>query len=57
MTGTILAKVLEYIKEHGETEGDDADAKPKKSEEDLKNFDQEFVKVDQSTLFEIILVR
>lgn len=56
VTGPILAKVLEYIKEHGETDGDEPDAKPKKSEEELKSFDADFVKVDQSTLFELIMV-
>ncbi len=48
----ILAKVVEYCKQHAPTEGvDNAKA------EELKTWDTEFVKVDQSTLFELILVR
>ena len=31
------------------------DEKPAKPEEEVKNFDAEFVKVDQGTLFELIL--
>lgn len=55
VSGNILAKVLEYLKRHVEeestskTEGADADAA-------LKVFDAEFVKVDQKTLFDLILV-
>lgn len=37
--------------------GTGADEKPGKSEEDVKAWDAEFVKVDQGTLFELILVR
>lgn len=57
VNGFILSKVLDYINFHGETEDKDGEAKPKRSEEERKNFDTEFVKVDQSVLFEIILVR
>jgi S-phase kinase-associated protein 1 len=42
-----LAKVIEYCKFHTETHTDD----------EKKNFDTDFVKVDQATLFELILVR
>ncbi|GAU37931.1 hypothetical protein TSUD_269460 [Trifolium subterraneum] len=51
VTGRIMAKVIEYCKKH-------ADATPideKPSDEDLKQFDKEFVKVDQATLFDLIL--
>ncbi|XP_015057869.1 SKP1-like protein 1B [Solanum pennellii] len=54
VSGNILAKVLEYLKRHVEeestskTEGADADVA-------LKVFDAEFVKVDQKTLFDLIL--
>ncbi|SPT20894.1 unnamed protein product [Triticum aestivum] len=41
----ILSKVIEYCKKH-------AAAAPA---EDLKSFDAEFVKVDQATLFDLIL--
>ncbi|KAK6142852.1 hypothetical protein DH2020_023200 [Rehmannia glutinosa] len=46
VTSKILAKVLEYCKRH-------VDAA--KSTDDLKAFDAEFVKVDQGTLFGLIL--
>ncbi|KAL1298764.1 hypothetical protein HN51_043068 [Arachis hypogaea] len=46
VTSKILAKVIEYCKKHV-----DAAA----SEEDLKMWDAEFVKVDQATLFDLIL--
>ncbi|OVA10210.1 SKP1 component [Macleaya cordata] len=45
VTSKILAKVIEYCKKHIES----------KEDEDLKAWDAEFVKVDQRTLFEIIL--
>jgi len=51
VTGKILAKVIEYCKKH--VGAADADEKP--SEDDLKNWDGEFVKVDQATLFDLIL--
>ncbi|XP_027062346.2 SKP1-like protein 1A [Coffea arabica] len=46
VNGVTLARVLEYIKKHAEAKDD---------EEGLKSFDAEFVKVDQASLFEIIL--
>jgi|TARA_B100001540_G_scaffold310792_1_gene329114 S-phase kinase-associated protein 1 len=46
-----LAKVIEYCKFHTEAKAKET------SEDDAKNFDTEFVKVDQATLFELILVR
>ncbi|KAB2618204.1 SKP1-like protein 1A [Pyrus ussuriensis x Pyrus communis] len=51
VTSKILAKVIEYCKKHVDA------AKPdeKISEDDLKAWDQEFVKVDQVTLFDLIL--
>lgn len=51
----VLAKVIEYCKFHVEAE-QGPDDKPAKTEEDIKTWDTEFVKVDQSTLFELILV-
>jgi S-phase kinase-associated protein 1 len=47
-----LQKVIEYCKHHSEKK----EGEGNKEEED-KNFDAEFVKVDQATLFELILVR
>uniref|UniRef100_A0A453CR49 SKP1 component POZ domain-containing protein n=1 Tax=Aegilops tauschii subsp. strangulata TaxID=200361 RepID=A0A453CR49_AEGTS len=46
----ILSKVIEYCKKHVQTST--AAAAPA---EDLKSFDAEFVKVDQATLFDLIL--
>ncbi|KEH23696.1 SCF ubiquitin ligase, SKP1 component [Medicago truncatula] len=51
VTGQILAKVIEYCKKHVDAES--SDEKP--SEDDLKNWDAEFVKVDQAKLFGLIL--
>jgi len=51
VSSKILAKVIEYCKHH--VEAKKAEGAP--SEEDTKNFDTEFVKVDQATLFELIL--
>ncbi len=49
VSSKILQKVIDYCKHHSEKKEGEAD-------ED-KNFDAEFVKVDQATLFELILVR
>ncbi|KAI3895604.1 hypothetical protein MKW98_025395 [Papaver atlanticum] len=49
VTSNILAKVIEYCKKHD----DHVDEKEK---EELKNWDAEFVKVDQPVLFDLILV-
>ena len=48
----ILTKVIEYATFHTEQDKKEGD----KKEEDT-TFDTEFVKVDQATLFELILVR
>ncbi|KAL5728565.1 suppressor of kinetochore protein mutant [Ranunculus cassubicifolius] len=48
VTGTILAKVIEYCKKHVDVAADNKD-------EDLKNWDAEFMKIDQATLFDLIL--
>ncbi|KAI3502369.1 hypothetical protein L1887_30403 [Cichorium endivia] len=51
VTSKIIAKVIEYCKKHVDTpETDDKTAK-----ESLNSFDTEFVKVDQGTLFDLIL--
>uniref|UniRef100_A0A5B6YQS3 SKP1-like protein n=1 Tax=Davidia involucrata TaxID=16924 RepID=A0A5B6YQS3_DAVIN len=51
VTSKILAKVIEYCKKHVDTpKADDRSA-----EEDLKTWDADFVKVDQPTLFDLIL--
>ena len=57
VSGKILAKVIEYCKKHVDAKGKEGDAKSSTNEDELKNWDTEFVKVlDQSTLFELILV-
>ncbi|KAG5599703.1 hypothetical protein H5410_031073 [Solanum commersonii] len=48
----ILAKVIEYCKCHLEV----PKAEDKTTKEDLKTFDAEFVKFDESTLFNLMLV-
>jgi S-phase kinase-associated protein 1 len=50
----ILAKVVEYCKYHVAAEAKTND-KPAKTEEEIKQWDNEFVKVDQPTLFGLIL--
>ncbi|CAJ2655395.1 SKP1-like protein 1A [Trifolium pratense] len=49
VTGTILAKVIEYCKKHVEASND------KPSNDDLKKWDEDFVKVDQATLYDLFL--
>ncbi|XP_057970160.1 SKP1-like protein 1A [Malania oleifera] len=52
VTSKILAKVIEYCKKHVETlKTDDRNGNNK-----LKSWDTDFVKVDQTTLFDLILV-
>ena len=49
---SILQKVITYCEYHANPK--DKDGKDK-SEDDKKNFDLDYVKVDQATLFELIL--
>jgi S-phase kinase-associated protein 1 len=49
VSSKILAKVIEYCKYHVSAK------KSETSEDETKTFDTEFVKVDQATLFELIL--
>jgi S-phase kinase-associated protein 1 len=49
--------VIEYCKYHVEAGPKEGSDKPAKTEEEVKTWDTEFVKVDQGTLFELILVR
>ncbi|KAL3624229.1 SKP1-like protein 1A [Castilleja foliolosa] len=56
VTGVILAKVIEYCKRHVDAaKTDDKPSSTPVSDEELKAFDADFVKVDQSTLFDLIL--
>ncbi|XP_059065400.1 SKP1-like protein 1B [Cryptomeria japonica] len=54
VSSNILAKVMEYCKYHVEA-AKTSEEKSAISEEDVKKWDQEFVKVDQATLFDLIL--
>ncbi|XP_022895983.1 SKP1-like protein 1A isoform X1 [Olea europaea var. sylvestris] len=51
VTSKILAKVIEYCKRHVEA----AATADRVADEDLKAFDADFVKVDKSTIFDLIL--
>lgn len=56
VSSNILVKVIEYCKKHVAAEKPAGEGeKSASAEEELKNWDTEFVKVDQSTLFELIL--
>ncbi|CAI9769026.1 unnamed protein product [Fraxinus pennsylvanica] len=56
VTSKILAKVIEYCKRHVDAAADGTPATADRvADEDLKTFDADFVKVDQSTLFDLIL--
>ncbi|KMT17603.1 hypothetical protein BVRB_2g035550 [Beta vulgaris subsp. vulgaris] len=64
VTAKILSKVIEYCKKHVEsvaaakssTEDGSSSSNPTTAdEEELKTWDAEFVKVDQNTLFDLIL--
>eukprot|EP00252_Welwitschia_mirabilis_P023609 TRINITY_DN6721_c0_g1_i1.p1 TRINITY_DN6721_c0_g1~~TRINITY_DN6721_c0_g1_i1.p1 ORF type:complete len:158 (-),score=27.32 TRINITY_DN6721_c0_g1_i1:293-766(-) len=54
VSSKILAKVIEYCKFHVDVQKATED-KTNASEEDVKAWDAEFVKVDQGTLFDLIL--
>ena len=58
VSSKILSKVIEYAKFHLADKPAEAatEAAPKEPGEEAKAFDAEFVKVDQGTLFELILV-
>ncbi|KAL3529950.1 hypothetical protein ACH5RR_009272 [Cinchona calisaya] len=50
VTSNIFAMVIEYLKKHVATKPSSSDG-----EESLKSFDADFVKVDQGTLFDLIM--
>ncbi|KAG2325473.1 hypothetical protein Bca4012_039999 [Brassica carinata] len=50
VTSKILAMVVEYCKKH--VDGDDSSSS---TEEDLKKWDADFMQMDQSTMFDLIL--
>ncbi|XP_052201211.1 SKP1-like protein 1B [Diospyros lotus] len=51
VTSKILEKVIDYCKKHLEAE----ESPYQQARDDLKAFDAEFLKVDQATLFDLIL--
>ncbi|CAO2815621.1 unnamed protein product [Amaranthus hypochondriacus] len=58
VTGKILAKVIEYCKKHVEVAASKSSAEERSSstsDDELKTWDADFVKVDQNTLFDLIL--
>lgn len=61
VSSKILSKVIEYCRKHVESAASAAAAaapdNDKSGEEALKTWDTEFIRVDQNTLFDIILVR
>ncbi|CAM6017823.1 unnamed protein product [Sphagnum balticum] len=54
VSSKILAKVIEYCKYHVDNKKA-SDDKPATSEDEIKAWDLDFVKVDQATLFDLIL--
>ncbi|CAI0445370.1 unnamed protein product [Linum tenue] len=54
VTSKILAKVIEYCRKHVESDAE-KDKLATSSDESLKTWDADFVKVDQNTLFDLIL--
>ncbi|KAF7809627.1 SKP1-like protein 1B [Senna tora] len=52
VTSKILAKVIEYCKKHVEVSSSEEKTT---SDEDLKTWDADFVRVDQAVLFDLIL--
>ncbi|CAI7736044.1 unnamed protein product [Closterium sp. NIES-54] len=55
VSGRILAKVIEYCKYHVDAKKPGSMEKPAVTDDEVKAWDQEFVKVDQATLFDLIL--
>lgn len=55
VTGKILAMVVEYCKKHVEAASKATEERSGSAEDDLKAWDADFVKVDQATLFDLIL--
>ncbi|KAL5724693.1 SCF ubiquitin ligase complex protein SKP1b [Ranunculus cassubicifolius] len=54
VTGTILAKVIEYSKKHAEA-NPNGGFEDRDADEELKKWDTEFVNVEQDVLFDLIL--
>lgn len=56
VTGKILSKIIEYCKKHVDAASAKTDDKVSTNDDDVKAFDADFAKVDQATLFDLILV-
>ena len=55
VTGSILAKVLEYCNKHAAASAGGEGSSSSSDKEELVKFDKAFVEVDQATLFDLIL--
>ncbi|KAL3812632.1 hypothetical protein ACJIZ3_013900 [Penstemon smallii] len=55
VTSKTMARVVEYCKRHAQAATKTETPTDEKVEADLKTFDDEFMKIDQSTLFDLIL--
>ncbi|CAG8722657.1 5258_t:CDS:2, partial [Acaulospora colombiana] len=55
VTGPILIKVIEYCTHHRDDPVISQEDENKKTSDDIDDWDEEFCKVDQGTLFELIL--
>ncbi|CAL9040224.1 SKP1-like protein 1A [Musa acuminata AAA Group] len=55
VTSRILAKVIEYCRKHVDAASNSSGDASKVPDEELKAWDADFVKVDQATLFDLIL--
>ncbi|CAG8584522.1 6524_t:CDS:2 [Acaulospora morrowiae] len=55
VTGPILIKVIEYCTHHRDDPNTSQEDENKKNSEDIDDWDAEFCKVDQGTLYELIL--
>jgi S-phase kinase-associated protein 1 len=56
VSSAILSKVIVYCRYHALEAPRIGDDKPALPDEDVREWDAEFVKVDQATLFDLILV-
>ncbi|KAK1355684.1 hypothetical protein POM88_048940 [Heracleum sosnowskyi] len=55
VSSTILAKVIEYCKKHVTSPKGDNETNKTAEDNELKSFDEEFVKVDKKILFGLIM--
>lgn len=55
VSSPILAKIIEYCTYHGAAEAPDGSGKPSVPEDERRAWDDSYVRVEQSVLFELIL--